>query len=59
MKRAVEGAVEENKIFIEEELRSTPEVQLNPRDIPAGFDGKYLAEKGFQVVKWFCYMYKY
>ncbi|KAG8291178.1 hypothetical protein J6590_108179 [Homalodisca vitripennis] len=41
MKNAVEGAVEGNKIIIEEEMRNTPGVILEPRDISAGFDGTW------------------
>lgn len=41
MKRAVEEAVEENKLIIEEHKRTTPEICLDPRNISAGFDGTW------------------
>ncbi|XP_046680753.1 uncharacterized protein LOC124367720 [Homalodisca vitripennis] len=41
MKNAVEEAVQENEVMIEEEKRNVPDVILEPRDISAGFDGTW------------------
>lgn len=41
MTKAVEEAVEENKIITEEDKRTRPEVYADPRNISAGFDGTW------------------
>lgn len=41
MKNAVEGAVQENKLIIEKEKRTAPDLVLEPRDISGGFDGTW------------------